>query len=120
MNQQEIIDALNETPDLKERIMSHFMQAQAEILEQKEQEPNPITLGNRYAPKIVSNIKSHLNQNPHINREGLIKAAVLPIQYTLACMDICKQELLEKGVDLDYCRSYFTTLVEEVEKELKV
>ena len=120
MNQQDIIDTLNETPNLKQQVLSHFMQAQAETLELKEQEPNPIALGNRYAPKIVSNIKFHLNQNPHLNREDLIKAAVLPILYTLACMVICEEELLEKGVDLDYCRSYFTTLVEEVEKELKV
>lgn len=120
MNQQDIIDALNETPNLKQKVLSHFMQAQAEILEQKKQEPDPIALGNRYAPKIISTIEFHLNQNPHVDREGLIKAAVLPIQYTLACMEICEDELLKQGVDLDYCRSYFKTLVEVVEKELKI
>lgn len=120
MNQQEIIDTLKETSNLKEQLMPHFMQAQSELLSHKEQEPNPIALGIQYAPKIVSNINLHLNENPLLNREDLFKSAILPIRYTLAFMDFYEQELLEKGFDLDYCRSYFTTLIDEVEKELKV
>lgn len=120
MYQQEIIDALKEMSNLKEQIMPHFMQAQSEILSHKEQEPNPIALGIQYAPKIVSNINLHLNVNPWIEREDLFKSTILPIRYILAFMDFYEQELLEKGFDLDYCRSYFTTLVEEVERGLKV
>lgn len=120
MNQQEIIDVLNETPNLKQKILSHFMQAHADILTQKEKEPDPIALGIQYAPNIISGVELCLKQNPTFNREEFIKSTILPIRYTLACMVICEQELLEKGIDLDYCRSYFTTLVEEVEKELKI